>query len=126
MSADVESANRDGISEEVTCAWCAASNAGTWIDPGIDRWGARLKCPLRGRLANAMITQTIDQWILVVNPMRLRRRIRRKGAQRVEPEVVIAYPGEERESRPIWILDSSDDQVIPEGHWACPKLGCPT
>ena len=49
--------------------------------PGIDRWRAGLKSPLGCRLADAMVAQAIHQWILVVNPMWLWRRIRCEGTR---------------------------------------------
>ena len=95
MSADIVSAYRNGISEEVPCAWRTSRNTGTWTDPGIDRWRSGLKCPLRCRFADAMITQAVHQRILVVNPMWLWRRISHEAARCVVPKVVIPSPREE-------------------------------
>src|SRR4030095_8126169 len=115
--------NRNGISEEVARAGCTASNTGTRIYPGIDRRRASLKCRLCGGFANAMIAQAVYQRILIVNPMWLWRRICCEGAERVIPEVVIPYPGEEGKSRPKRGLARRDDQVIAKGHWLCPEFG---
>ena len=124
MSADIVSACWNRISEEVPCAWRTSRNTGTWIDPGIDRRRAGLKCPLRCRFADAMITQAVHQRILVVNPMWFWRRIRREAAKCVVPKVVIPRPWEEGEPRPIRILEGRDDQVIPESHRLGPGPGC--
>ena len=69
MSADIVSTHRDGISKEVARARRTPGNTGTWIYPGVDRWGAGLKGPLRCRLADSMVAQAVHQRILIVNPM---------------------------------------------------------
>ena len=69
VSADIISAHRDGIAEEVARPGRASSDTGTWIDAGIDSRGTCLKSPLCGGLADAMIPKTIHQRILVVNAM---------------------------------------------------------
>src|SRR5215212_290007 len=125
MSADVISAHRAGISEEITRTRCAAGHSSTWIEAGIDCWRASLKGPLRCWLANTMISQAIHQRILVINTMWLWGRIGRQAAQRVVPKVVVTNPGKECQTRTIRVLDSRDDQIIPEGHGLCSKLGRP-
>ena len=124
MSADVISAYRAGISEEITRTRCAAGHSRAWIEAGIDCWRASLKGPLRCRLADAMIAQAIHQWILVINTMWLRGRIRRQASQRVVPKVIVTHPREECQTWTIRVLDSRDDQVIAEGHRFRSELGC--
>src|SRR5215213_7246613 len=105
VSTDIISAHRDGIPEEVARAGCASGHFATGIDPGIDCWRASLQGPLCCRLADAMVAQTVHQWILVIDPMRLWGRIGCKAARCVVPKVVITHPGEEGKTWPVRVLD---------------------